>query len=227
MTLFMSTVFIAGLLSFFAPCTFPLIPVYVGILTDTNGDKHKKIQPYIKTFLFVAGLSTTFVTLGFGAGILGGIIRLDGFYIFGGALVVLMGLHQMGILRFRFLEKYKAMRFKESKKSQYLTAFLLGFTFSFAWTPCVGPVLGAVLVVVAEGGQALYGGWLMFLYTLGLAIPFVVMAVLSTLVLKYFDRLEKHLERIKKVGGFLIVIMGVLLMTRNLTTVSIWIEKLF
>jgi cytochrome c-type biogenesis protein len=91
----------------------------------------------------------------------------------------------------------------------------------------VGPVLGAVLVVVAEGGQALYGGWLMFLYTIGLAVPFVIMAALSTLVLKYYDRLEKHLDRIKKIGGFLIVIMGILLMTRNLTTVTAWIEKLF
>jgi cytochrome c-type biogenesis protein len=80
---------------------------------------------------------------------------------------------------------------------------------------------------VAEGGQALYGGWLMLLYTLGLAVPFVVMAALSTLVMQYFERLEKHLETIKKVGGILIVIMGLLLMTRNLTTVSVWIEKLF
>ena len=227
MILFMSTVFIAGFFSFFAPCTFPLIPVYVGILTDVEGQNHKKLQPFIKTFLFVAGLSTTFVTLGFGAGILGGLIQLDGFYIFGGALVILMGLHQMGILRLTFLEKYKMMRFKESKKSRYVTAYLLGLTFSFAWTPCVGPVLGAVLVVVAEGGQALYGGWLMFLYTLGLAVPFVVMAALSTLVLKYYDRLEKHLDLIKKIGGFLIVIMGILLMTRNLTTVTAWVEKLF
>ena len=227
MNLFMSTVFVAGFFSFFAPCTFPLIPVYIGILTDSEGSKHKKLQPFIKTFLFVAGLSTTFVTLGFGAGILGGLIQLDGFYIVGGGLVVLMGLHQMGILRFKFLEKYKTIRFKERKTNKYLTAYLLGFTFSFAWTPCVGPVLGAVLVVVAEGGQALYGGWLMFLYTLGLAVPFIVMAALSTLMLKHFERLEKHLGTIKRVGGFLIVIMGVLLMTRNLTTVTVWFERLF
>ena len=227
MNLFMSTVFIAGFLSFFAPCTFPLIPVYVGILTDSEGQKHKKLVPFIKTFLFVAGLSTTFVTLGFGAGILGGLIQLDGFYIFGGALVILMGLHQMGILRFKFLEKYKTMRYKERTTNKYLTAYLLGFTFSFAWTPCVGPVLGAVLVVVADGGQALYGGWLMFLYTLGLALPFVMMAALSTLMLKTFERMEKHLGLIKRIGGFLIVIMGVLLMTRNMQAVTIWLERLF
>lgn len=227
MELFMSTVFIAGFLSFFAPCTFPLIPVYIGILTDSERQRHKKLAPFIKTFLFVAGLSTTFVTLGFGAGLLGGLIKLDSFYLIGGGLVVLMGLHQMGVLRFKFLEKYRTVRFKSHKTSQYITAYLLGFTFSFAWTPCVGPVLGAVLVVAADGGQALYGGWLMFLYTLGLSLPFVIMASLSTLLLKYFERLEKYLPVIKKVGGVLIVLMGLLLMTENLTKVTVWIENLF
>ena len=111
----------------------------------------------------------------------------------------------------------------------------LGFIFITVLIDVIGfgiiiPVLPNLIQDLTGGDMSeasRYGGWLMFLYTLGLAIPFVVMAALSTLVLKYFVRLEKHLEWIKKVGGFLIVIMGVLLMTRNLTTVSIWIEKLF
>ncbi|MDH8677841.1 cytochrome c biogenesis CcdA family protein [Fusibacter bizertensis] len=227
MELFMSTVFFAGLLSFFAPCTFPLIPVYIGILTDHDGSHFKKMAPFIKTMLFVLGLSTTFITLGFGAGALGAFIQLDAFYFIGGALVVIMGFHQMELIRLPALERFKSLKFNNQRKNRYLNAYLLGFTFSFAWTPCVGPVLGAVLVVAADGGQALYGGWLMLLYTIGLAIPFIVLASLSQLVMKRFENLEKHLPMIKKIGGALIVIMGLILMTRNLSTLTAWIDRLF
>lgn len=227
MELFMSTVFFAGFLSFFAPCTFPLIPVYIGILTDQDSNRFKKMAPFIKTMLFVLGLSTTFITLGFGAGALGAFIQLDAFYFIGGALVVIMGLHQMELIRLPALEKFKSFKFNNKQKNRYLNAYLLGFTFSFAWTPCVGPVLGAVLVVAAGGGQALYGGWLMLLYTLGLAIPFILLASLSQLVMRKFESLEKYLPIIKKIGGALIIIMGLILMTRNLSTLTAWIDRLF
>ncbi len=227
MELFMSTVFFAGFLSFFAPCTFPLIPVYIGILTDQDSNRFKKMAPFIKTMLFVLGLSTTFITLGFGAGALGAFIQLDAFYFIGGALVVIMGLHQMELIRLPALEKFKSFKFNNKQKNRYLNAYLLGFTFSFAWTPCVGPVLGAVLVVAAGGGQALYGGWLMLLYTLGLAIPFIILASLSQLVMRKFESLEKYLPTIKKIGGALIIIMGLILMTRNLSTLTAWIDRLF
>lgn len=226
MNLYMSTVFIAGFLSFFAPCTFPLIPVYIGILTEDVASKKFSMKPIIKTLLFVLGLATTFVTLGFGFGALGNLIQLDGFYIVGGALVVLMGLHQMELIRFKFLEKYKTLKRLPKSKNKYLSTYFLGLTFSFAWTPCVGPVLGAVLVIAAGGGQAAYGGWLMFVYTIGLAIPFVVLALLSSVLLRYFQNVEKYLVPIKRFGGALIVVMGILLMTQNLNKITVWIERL-
>lgn len=226
MTLFMSTVFIAGFFSFFAPCIFPLIPVYIGVLTEDAETKKFSLKPIIKTLLFVGGLSTTFVTLGFGFGAVGNLIKLDSFYFIGGGLVVLMGLHQMELLRFKFLEKYKTFKVRPRGKNKFLSAYLLGLTFSFAWTPCVGPVLGAVLVVAAGGGQAAYGGWLMFLYSMGLALPFLLLALLSSVLLRYFDNLEKHLGKIKKIGGALIVVMGILLMTQKLNVVTAWFERL-
>lgn len=234
--LFISTVFLAGFLSFFAPCTFPLIPVYVGILTDGDeGTRYKTIlgkkvsfTPIIKTMLFVAGLSVTFVTLGFGAGALGRFISGSAFIAFSGLIVIILGLHQMEILRIKQIEKYKVIRIKNNSNNKFLRSFLLGLTFSFGWTPCVGPILGAVVVAsAAGGGQALYGGTLMMIYSIGLMIPFLVMATLSTIVLSRFEKLEKHLVAIKKVGGLLIVIMGILLMTQNLSSFTVVVEKLF
>lgn len=223
--LFMSTVFVAGLLSFFAPCTFPLIPVYIGILTDN--EKGGKWRPYIKTLLFVGGLSTSFVLLGFGAGALGKYINGKMFSLVTGIIVVILGLHQMGVFHLKILDKYKVVQFKHKNRGEFLSTYLLGITFSFGWTPCVGPVLGAVLVVSAGGGQALYGAGLMAIYSIGLAIPFLVIAILSKLILNKLSSVEKHLPKIKIVGGFLIVIMGLLLMTENLTAATVWFENLF
>jgi cytochrome c-type biogenesis protein len=102
----------------------------------------------------------------------------------------------------------------------------MGMTFSFGWTPCVGPVLGAVLLTSASAGQAMYGGFLMLIYSIGLMIPFLIMAVASSIVLAQFEKLEKHLTLIKRIGGALIVLMGVLLMTNQLTAFSVFFENL-
>jgi len=235
MNLLVSTVFVAGMLSFFAPCVFPLLPVYIGVITDRVeggkefhiGNKTFALAPIIKTLLFVGGLSTIFIILGFGAGALGGIINTSYFNIIAGIIVILLGLHQMEIIRFKKLEGTKKLRFNQGKYNPYMGAYVLGLTFSFGWTPCVGPVLGAILFVAASGGQALYGGFMMTVYSLGLAMPFLIIAMLSSVLLERFERLEKHLGKIKKVGGFLIVIMGGLLMTDKLNMITVYIEKLF
>lgn len=234
MVIYMSTVFLAGFISFFAPCTFPLLPVYIGVLTDRIEEgkfiilfnKKIAIAPILKTILFIGGLSTTFIILGFGAGALGRIINQSYFYKISGFVVILLGLHQMGVFRIKILEKYRVFRFKERSKNIYLSAYLLGLTFSFAWTPCVGPVLGAVLVISAGGGQAFYGAFLMMLYTLGLAIPFLIFALFTNFILSKFEKIEAHLGTIKVIGGLLVVLMGLLLMTQNLNQMTAFIEKL-
>lgn len=232
--LFISTVLVAGFLSFFAPCTFPLIPVYFGIITD--GAKGKSLFKYKgftinagtigRTLLFVGGLSTTFILLGFGAGALGGLISSRTFIMVSGFVVVLLGIHQMDLIKIPGLQKYKTLKLKSKSQGKWFSAYLLGLTFSFGWTPCVGPVLGAVLVLSAGGGQASYGAMMMAVYAFGLALPFLIMAVASDLLLSKFITIEKHLGTIKKVGGALIVVMGILLMTEKLTVITIWIERL-
>lgn len=223
--LFMSTVFIAGVLSFFAPCTFPLIPVYIGLLTDNP--RKNKWKAIGKTMVFVAGLSTSFLILGFGAGTLGRLISGKAFMVVAGMIVIMLGLHQMGLLHVKALGKYKMIRFKRRNKTGYLSTYLLGISFSFGWTPCVGPVLGAVLVLSAGGGQALYGMGMMMVYALGLALPFLIMAVLSDFLLDRFEKIEKYTPMIKKIGGGMIVLMGILLMTENMMWFTRFFEKFF
>lgn len=231
--LFMSTVLAAGFLSFFAPCTFPLLPVYIGIMTDTGRARglqigKLKVNPVSigRTLVFVGGLSTTFVLLGFGAGALGSLINNRLVVQIGGLIVVLLGIHQLELIHVPYLERYRVLNLKRSRTHDLLGTYLLGLTFSFGWTPCVGPVLGAVLVVSAGGGQAFYGAWLMLIYTIGLAIPFLVMAVLSEVLLDKFAGLETHLKTIKRVGGVLIIAMGLLLMSESLNRITALIEGL-
>ncbi|PKM56975.1 MAG: cytochrome C biogenesis protein [Firmicutes bacterium HGW-Firmicutes-3] len=232
--LFMSTVFVAGLLSFFAPCILPILPVYVSRLSaDLVGgvSSSKQLGPLtihpmliLKTFIFVFGISTSFILLGFGAGSLGSLISSTWFIRICGAIVVLLGIHQTGLIHIKTLEREGKLRLKASNHDGILGTYLLGFTFSFGWTPCIGPVLGAVMALSASRGQAVYGGWLMFIYALGLMIPFMVLALFSDLLLAPMKKLNKHMGKIKVIGGIIIIIMGIVLMTDQVNYITVLYE---
>ena len=235
--LFMSTVFIAGLLSFFAPCILPLLPVYVSTLSaDLAGTESRSfsigrlvIHPMLilKTLIFVTGLSTAFIILGFGAGALGNLIYNVWFFRVIGIIVIVLGIHQTGLIHLNFLEREKKVTLKASRGNNLLSTYLLGLTFSFGWTPCIGPVLGAVLGVAASEGQAAYGGWLMFIYSLGLMIPFMILALFSDVLLGRLRKLNKHMSKIKIIGGIIIILMGILLLTNSLNNFTVFFENLF
>lgn len=227
--LLMVSVFIAGLLSFFSPCIFPVLPVYLGILLDSDDSRSitifgKKLYWYgiVKTLAFISGLSTIFVILGYGAGLLGNILYAAWFRYLLGAFVILLGIHQMEIVTIKKLQFQKSVAFQNRKdRNAILNAFLLGITFSFGWTPCVGPVLSSVLALAASGGSGAWqGGFLMIIYTLGLGLPFLLLSFASGIVLKHFNKLKSHIPLLKKLGGLLIVVMGLLLMTGNLNSLS-------
>lgn len=226
---FSLTVFLAGILSFFSPCVFPLLPVYIGILLGSDQEKAirlfgKKIRWHglLKTLCFIAGISVIFLLLGFGAGLLGKVIYSPWFRYLMGALIIILGLHQMEVFQFHFLEKQKTMDFEANKqKNELFSAFLLGLGFSFGWTPCIGPVLGSVLALAASDGQdALMGAVYLLVYTLGMALPFLLLALASSLVLPYFNRLKTHLLLLKKIGGAIIILMGILLLLGQLNSLS-------
>lgn len=224
--LYVVTVFLGGVLSFFSPCIFPLLPVYAGILLDGDRKRHVKLGRFrlewfslLKTLCFMAGLSLIFVILGYGAGFLGQLLYTDWFsYVLGG-LVIILGLHQMGLLQLSFLQFQKGLTYKRSEGHELFSSFLLGLTFSLGWSPCVGPILSTVLALAASGGSgAVQGGLLMLVYTLGLSVPFLLLALASDLVLAHFGKLKPYLGLMKKIGGALIVLMGILLMFGQLNS---------
>lgn len=228
-SLFFISVFLAGVLSFFSPCIFPLLPVYAGILLD-NQEKSRTFRflgrdvawsGLIRTFCFIGGISVIFFILGFGAGFLGHLLYADWFRYVMGTIIIILGLHQMEVLHLRKLEVQKTLNFKQSQSSHYLSAFLLGITFSFGWTPCIGPVLSSVLALAASGGNgALQGALLTLVYTLGMALPFLLLALASGFVMPYFSKIKPHILLLKKIGGLLIILMGVLLIFGQLNVLS-------
>ena len=209
--LFIGAVYAAGLLSFFSPCIFPLLPVYIGMLS-TSGKKS-----IIKTLVFVIGLSTSFVLLGFGAGSIGSFLISKTFRIISGVIVIIFGIIQMEIVKIPFLERTKLVDIKEKEDDSVWGAFLLGFTFSLGWTPCVGPILASILFISSGGENPYYGALMMFIYVLGLATPFVILSLSSKYVLAKVSAIKKHLGIMKKIGGLLIIIMGILLLTDKLS----------
>ncbi|WP_084355634.1 thiol-disulfide oxidoreductase-associated membrane protein CcdA2 [Streptococcus pneumoniae] len=227
---FFLSVFLAGILSFFSPCILSLLPVYTGVLLDdkdgaqaSSGKFSISVTSLLRTLAFIAGISFIFILLGYGAGFLGDLLYASWFQYLTGAIIILLGLHQMEILHFKGLYKEKRLQLQGQGQNGkgYSQAFLLGLTFSFAWTPCVGPVLGSVLALAASGGSGAWqGAGLMLVYTLGLALPFLLLALTSSYVLKHFRKLHPYLGILKKVGGFLIIVMGFLVLFGNASILS-------
>lgn len=227
---FFLSVFLAGILSFFSPCILPLLPVYTGVLLDdkdgaqaSSGKFSISVTSLLRTLAFIAGISFIFILLGYGAGFLGDLLYASWFQYLTGAIIILLGLHQMEILHFKGLYKEKRLQLQGQGQNGkgYSQAFLLGLTFSFAWTPCVGPVLGSVLALAASGGSGAWqGAGLMLVYTLGLALPFLLLALTSSYVLKHFRKLHPYLGILKKVGGFLIIVVGLLVLFGNASILS-------
>lgn len=218
----MGSVFLAGLLSFFSPCVLPLFPVYLGVLASDEGKYQVQfgrlsisLLPVLKTGAFVTGISTIFFVLGFAATWMGHVLYHPLFPIILGGIIVLLGLHQMEVFQLKFLLKQKAVSFGGSGAS-IGRSYLLGLSFSFGWTPCIGPVLSAVLALVATG-QVSHGyvAFLLALYSVGLSLPFLVLSVASSSVVRYFHQLKQQLPLFKKIGGLLIVGMGIWMMVNR------------
>lgn len=223
-TLYLGTVMAAGLISFFSPCIVPLLPVYIslfssGELLEGEHAGRRRMRVLAKSILFVAGISVCFILLGFGAGAFGFVLGSKYFLAAMGLIVILLGLHQTGLIHIKWLYRERKMNLERSYRGDYFGSFLLGLTFSFGWTPCIGPVLGAILGLSATSSQPLYGGFLMAVYSLGFLVPFLVLSLFSDVLLTKVNMMNRHLGKIKVAGGIVIILMGVLLMTDHLGSI--------
>ncbi|MDY5795862.1 MAG: cytochrome c biogenesis CcdA family protein [Fusobacterium gastrosuis] len=208
-----SSIYFAGILSFFSPCIFPVIPVYLSILS--NGEK----KSIIKTIMFILGLSLTFLVLGFGMGLLGELFFNDKVRLIAGIVIIILGFVQMDIIKIKFLEKTKFINIQEQKNG-ILTAFILGLTFSLGWTPCVGPVLASILFISGSSADIGRSILMMSIYVLGLATPFIVFSMASKVLFEKVKFIKRYLGILKKIGGFIIIIMGILLIFNKINMLA-------
>jgi cytochrome c-type biogenesis protein len=231
----MFAAFIAGMLTFLSPCVFPLIPSYISYITGfsleelSSGDKKAMMGRTIAGSLsFIAGFTLIFVLLGVMASIAGSyvyqfqtILRIAG-----GVIIIFFGLFLSGVLNLKFLNFEAKVHFK-GKPVGIIGSFLFGMTFAAGWVPCVGPVLSSILILAASSGSRFYGGALLLVYCLGLGLPLFLSAVLFNYFLVAFKRVIKYLNVIKVVAGITLVIIGILLVTDNLSMFSRYSPQFF
>lgn len=225
------SVFLQGILSFFSPCVLPLIPLYMGYLSggtmkqDENGNiTFKRSKVIGNTFFFILGISFAFILLGFGAAALGNLLSQYQTLIvkLGGFIILLLGLYQLGVFGSSSVlgNTHKLPIRLEGLAMSPITALLMGFTFSFAWTPCVGPALTSVLLMAASSETRMTGFLLILVYTFGFVLPFIFVGLFTTSVLRFF---RNHMQVVKyttKIGGLILVIVGLFMVTGLLDTIT-------
>ncbi len=221
--------FVAGLLSFLSPCVLPLIPSYVGFLTGLAAEEIelRRGTAVLHALWFVAGFSLIFVALGAAASGLGVLLTQwqDAIGRIGGVLVILFGLYLLGVVRPSWLMRERKIQLVH-KPLGYVGSALVGITFGAAWTPCIGPILGAILTLAAAQASIAHGAALLSAYALGLAVPFMFTAYALDRFLVWFQRFRPLMRWVEIVAGVLLILLGILLLTRSFTLLSSWLQGL-
>ena len=218
--------FLEGLLSFFSPCVLPLVPLYIGYLTsgiDTNLSKAKvRIQTTVRTLFFVLGISTVFFLAGLGSSALRYFFQKNTifFSIIGGFLLLLFGLFSLGIIDIPFLQRdHRIVSFKQNKNG-IIRSYLLGFFFSFAWSPCVGPLLASAILKSASAESALIGWLYIGCYTLGFIIIFILLGLFTEEVLMLLKKHTNIVRYTKIIGGIVVLCMGIYMLNTGFTSIK-------
>lgn len=204
--------FIAGLLTFLAPCTLPLVPAYLAFISGTSVGKSRVIK---NALFFVLGFSLVFILFGFLAGFVGGLLFEFRIWIsrIGGIFVILFGLFMLGVLKIPFFEAEKKLSIVSPfTKGTSLNSLILGIVFGAGWTPCVGPILGSVLLLASQTATAFRGALLLIVFSLGLAVPFLLIAASIESAEKHIAKFSKYLRFVNIIGGVFLCILGALLL---------------
>ena len=221
--------FVAGVLSFLSPCVLPLIPSYVGFLTGLTLEELevRRGTALAHALWFVAGFSLIFIALGATASALGVLLLRSQVWIgrIGGGVVILFGLYLLGVLRPALLMRERKVQLAR-KPLGYLGSAFVGVTFGAAWTPCIGPILGAILTLAAAQASVGHGAALLTAYSAGLALPFVVTALALDRFLAWFQRFRPYLVWVERIAGILLILLGLLLVTDRFTLLAGWLQGL-
>ncbi|MCB2110418.1 MAG: cytochrome c biogenesis protein CcdA [Defluviimonas sp.] len=224
---------LAGLLSFLSPCVLPIVPPYLAYMSGIgmgglDGEAAGRRQALLAAAFFVLGLSTVFLLLGFAASAAGRFFlgNQQWFSAGAGMLVMVFGAHFLGVIRIPFLER-EARIDAGDRGGSALGAYLLGLAFAFGWTPCIGPQLGMILSLAAEGGSLGRGTALLAVYALGLGIPFLLVAAFFPRLKGLMAFFRRHMARIERVMGLLLWTIGLLMLTGGLSQFSYWLLETF
>lgn len=234
----------AGTISFLSPCVLPLVPGYISIVSGISLDRlQAEAVPgssmsrtvIVNSICFIMGFSATFIALGASASLLGQVLmsQMSILYRVAGVLIIVFGLHLIGIYRIPFL--YQDKRFHNVKPRGMVGAFVLGLAFAFGWSPCLGPILAGILTVASTRDTVNEGVFLLSVYSAGLGLPFLLTGIGLNRFLSFYGRFKQHLRKVEIASGVLVVAIGTLILTNSLTRFNayftfmeefaIWLER--
>ena len=219
----------AGLISFLSPCVLPLIPGYISYVSGNSLNElieRKKVN-IIPTILFTVGFSIVFIIFGAASTFLGQFLLQNSFElrILAGVIIIIFSLHIMGIINLKFLNYEK--RIQTNNNKNIYSPIIIGAAFGFGWTPCIGPILGSILVLAATEESINKGVLLLFFYSLGLAIPFILSGFLIQKFLIFSKNFKKNINIVSKIGGSILLVTGILILTNHLQTLGYYILNIF
>ena len=226
---------IAGLVSFLSPCVLPLVPPYLVFLAGTSLERFadKEVEQRVKretvaaAVLFILGFSTVFVALGASASVVGSLVRAYSgpLATVAGIVIIIMGLHFLGVTPIALLHRQK--RLDVAKPVGLWGAYVIGLAFAFGWTPCIGPILAAILSIAAAEATVAKGAGLLAVYSAGLGIPFLIAAFMVERFSTVFARMKRHLATVERTMGVLMIITGIAFLTGAISSVSVWLLDAF
>jgi cytochrome c-type biogenesis protein len=225
---------LAGLLSFLSPCVLPLVPPYLTFIAGAGleelvegGERRARRDTLIAAALFVLGFSTVFVILGATASVIGQTVRqhLPLLSMLAGLAIVAMGLHFLGVFQLHLL--YREKRVSVEKPVGQWGAYVMGLAFAFGWTPCIGPILAAILAVASSEESVGRGAGLLAVYSFGLGLPFLLAALAMEPFVHFLQRFKRHFGKVERIVGVLLIVTGVMFLTGGVQNVSFWLLQTF
>lgn len=222
--------FLAGLVSFVSPCVLPLVPAYLSFLTGATLEELRedaridaRRNTLVHAIAFILGFTIVFVALGASASAIGGALRENQVLIarIGGVVVIVLGLQMLGVLRLRLLARDTRVQVQSERRS-VVASVIVGLAFAAGWSPCIGPILAAILALASQEHGVRQGAWLLFVYSMGLAVPFLITAAAVGAILPALNRIKRFLPAIEMAAGAFMIATGVVLVTNSFLRIAGW-----